>query len=125
MASDIFDELNRRMWSLRERRLEPLTYIQEKEDRIIVEMDLPMVKKEDINLRLVDDELEVEATLKRSMRFEGWSTLHRRHEFKYLYKRVSLPCPVTREGATASLTKGILRIELPKVKEKRYNIKIE
>jgi len=125
MRIDIYDEHTRSMWNLRKRSLEPLTYIRETEDQVIVEMDLPMVKKEDINLRLANDALEVEATLNRSISFHAWGTVQRRHEFKHLYKSVSLPSPVTPEESRATYKMGILRVELKKKKEKKHKIPIK
>ncbi|MCJ7770223.1 hypothetical protein MUP37_01460 [Candidatus Bathyarchaeota archaeon] len=65
LALDVFDEFNRVMWNLKRGSLEPLTSVSETEDKIIVENDLPLVSKNDVHLRLVDEGLEVEASLSR------------------------------------------------------------
>jgi len=125
LASDFFDELAREMWDLRRGSLEPLASVSETEDKVVVEVDLPLVKRSDIKLRLVEEGLEVEASLTRCVRFERWGTVQRSCEFRSLYKIVSLPVPVVAEGARATFKRGILRIELKKRKEIDYRIPIE
>ncbi len=125
MALDFFDDLTRQMWNLERGSLEPLTSVSETEDKVIVEIDLPLVRKRDTKLRLVEEGLEVEASLSRCVRFERWGTVQRSCEFKSFYKLVPLPCPVVAEGAIATFKRGILRVELKKRKEVEYRISIE
>lgn len=124
MALGLFDELAREMWDLRRGSLAPLVSVSETEDRVIVEVDLPLVQKKDIRLRLVEEGLEVEASLTRCVRFERWGTVQRSCEFRSFYRIVSLPGPVVSEGATAAFKKGILRVELKKRREVEYRISI-
>ena len=105
--------------------MEPLTSVWETEEKVIVEVDLPLVKKNDIRLRLVEEGLEVEASLTRYVRYESWGTIQRSCEFKSLYKIVPLPCPVVADGASATFKRGILKVELKKRKEVEYRIPIE
>ena len=125
MALDVFDELAREMWDLNRRSLRPLTSVSETEDKVIVEVDLPLVKKKDIRLRLIEEGLEIEASLSRSVKFERWGTVQRSCEFRSFYTIMPLPSPVVTEGVKASLNKGILRVELRKRKEVDYRIPIE
>jgi HSP20 family protein len=125
LALDFFDELSRDMWNLARGSLEPLTSISETEDKVIVEVDLPLVMKKDILLRLVEDRLEIEASLKRCMKFERWGTVQKSCEFRSFHKAVLLPSPVVSEGTKAAFTRGILRIELKKRKEAEYKIPVE
>lgn len=125
MSLDIFDELSRGMWSLARGSLEPLTNISETEDKVIVEMDLPLVRKKDIRLRLVEDGLEVEASLIRCVSFERWGTVQRSCEFRSFYKVVPLSSPVVVEGTKATFKRGILRVELKKRKELESEISVD
>ena len=120
----LFDELAREMWDLKRESLAPLASVSETEDRVIVEMDLPLVQKKDIRLRLIEEGLEVEASLMKCVRFERWGTVQRSCEFRSFYKIMSLPCSVVPEGATASFKKGILRVELKKRREIEHRISI-
>ncbi|MFH0749160.1 MAG: Hsp20/alpha crystallin family protein [Candidatus Bathyarchaeota archaeon] len=125
MSFDFFDELSRVMWDLTRKSLEPLTNISETEDKVIVEVDLPLVKKKDVQLRLTSNGLEIEASLQRCMKFERWGTIQRSCEFKTFYKMVALPSLVISEGAKATFTKGILKIELKKIRTTEHKIYIE
>ena len=113
------------MWSLARGSLEPLTSITETEDVVVVEFDLPLVRKEDVQLRLIEDGLEVEASLIRCVSFERWGTVQRSCEFRTFYKVVSLPSPVVAEGAKAKFKRGILKVELRKRKEAEQRISVE
>lgn len=113
------------MWDLRRGSLEPLANVLETEDWVVVEVDLPLVKKNDIHLRLIEGGLEVEASLTRYVRFERWGTVQRSCEFRSFYKIMPLPCPVVAEGVKATFKRGILRIEMRKRKEMEYRIPIE
>ncbi|MCW4038194.1 MAG: Hsp20/alpha crystallin family protein [Candidatus Bathyarchaeota archaeon] len=124
MALGLFDELAREMWDLQRGSLAPLVSVSETENRVIVEVDLPLVKKKDIHLRLVEGGLEVEASLTKCVRFERWGTVQRSCEFRSFYRIVSLPSPVVAEGVTAVFNRGILRVELKKRREVEYQIPI-
>ena len=124
MALDFFDELAREMWDLQRGSLAPLVSVSETEDLVIVEVDLPLVKKKDIHLRLVEGGLEVEASLTKCVRFERWGTVQRSCEFRSFYRIVSLPSPVVPEGVTAVFNRGILRVELKKRRAVEYRIPI-
>ena len=125
MGLDIIDELTRDMWNLSRRSLEPLTTISETDEKVIVEFDLPLVKKENIHIRLVEDGLELEASLTHCVNYERWGTVQRRCEFRSFFKKVPLPSPIVAEGAKATFRKGLLRIELKKWKEAEHEIQIE
>ena len=92
---------------------------------IIVEVDLPLVRKEDIHLRLFTDTLEVEATLRRCIHFASWGTVQRRCEFSSFYRVIPLPSPVVSKGIKASITKGILRVERKKKRKEEYPIHVD
>jgi len=117
-------ELLRPMWDYNTRSLEPLCTISETEDEVIVTMDLPMVKKDDIRINATEDTLEVEAKLKQEMRFA-----HLRHvcgdvAFTCFRKIIKLPTKVIPEEAKARFRGGVLEIRLPK-RIRRYRIKVE
>ena len=113
------------MWDIKRQSLVPLTSIQETEDKVIIEIDLPFVKKSDIHLRLIEEGIELEASLKRCVQFKSWGTIQRSCEFKSFYKIISLPTQVLPEEVKATSKKGILKIELKKRKKREYNIPIE
>lgn len=133
---DIFDEMQREfeqsfegllsghsMWDSATGRLEPLTQVTETLDKMIVTMDLPLVRKEDIHLTVEEDHLKLEAPLKRCVKYERWG-IQRDCEFRSFYKIVTLPAKVNPEEAKAKFKNGVLSIELPKT-IKGHKIKVE
>jgi HSP20 family protein len=102
------------MWDALEGSLEPLAHIEEEEKVIRVTVDLPLVRKQDIKIRVLDDTLDVEAKLNRCVTFDRWGTVQRRCEFRFFHKSIHLPALVTATGAKATFKKGILVVELPK-----------
>jgi len=122
---NFIDDLAHNMWDLARKSLEPLVYLSETEDQLIIEVDLPLVNKKDITLRIVDEGLEIQATLTRCVKFERWGTIQKSCEFQSFYKIVAFPNQVVKEEAKATFKKGILRIEFKKRKAIRYKIPIK
>ncbi|MEM2093886.1 MAG: Hsp20/alpha crystallin family protein [Candidatus Bathyarchaeia archaeon] len=106
-----------RMWNLLEGSLEPLGEVRELEKTVRVTVDLPLVRKKDIKVRLVGDILEIYAELKRCVTFNKWGTIQKKCEFRSFHKSLRLPTKVTTIGAKATFKKGVLVVELPKAEE--------
>ena len=119
-----FEETFRAMWDALEGSLEPLAQVEEDEKVIRVMVDLPLVRKHDIKIRVLDDTLDIEAKLDRCVTFDRWGTVQRRCEFRVFHKNLHLPAPITTTGAKATFKKGILVVELPKTTEE-HEIKVE
>lgn len=77
---------------------EPLTDVIEEGDQVAITMELPGVKKSDINLHMTDDELEI-----------GVDTERRKY-----HKRVKLPTKVDPKTTKATYTNGILDVSVKK-----------
>jgi HSP20 family protein len=125
VALDLFDELARELWDVGRRRLVPLANVTELEDRVIVEVDLPLVQKRDIAVTLIDAGLEIDAQFTRCVQFARWGTVQRSCEFTSFYKLVPLPCPVVTEDAATTFKRGILRVELKKRRNAAYRLSID
>ena len=119
----VFDEAFHSMWDLKNRRLEPLAYMNETKDKVIVTVDLPLVKKKDVIVNFSDNMLEIIATMQRCVNFSKWGTSQRTCEFESFYKAVELPARINIEKAKAKFVKGILTIEIPK-KTQQHKIDI-
>ncbi len=121
---EVFEELmsSRPMWDSSTGRLEPLTQITESLDKIVVTMDLPLVRKEDIHLTIEEKCLNLEAQLARCVKYERWGT-HSDCEFSSSSKIVNLPARVNPDEAKAKFLDGVLSVELPKtIKGKKINV---
>jgi HSP20 family protein len=84
-----------------------------------IEIELPGVKREDIDVQLNGNELVVTGEIKERRR-EGLFRRRTRRvgEFEY---RVTLPAPVKRDEVEASLAYGVLRVFVPKADTNRSN----
>jgi len=103
------------------------TNVYETDKSVVVEAELPGVKKEDIKISYSDGYLRIEA--KREETKEEKKKKYYRKEVRYgEYARI-IPIPeyVDVEKAKASLKDGVLTIEFPKTEEgpKGVEIKVE
>lgn len=129
IEKDIFDAFGemfeeRCTWDPEDCCLEPLTNFMETDDEIIITADLPYVRKENIEIHVTDDMLDLKATLEQPVRFAQWGTIQRRTEFSKFHKHIKLPSNVAVNQVDAIFKGGILEIRLPK-KITRFKIKIE
>lgn len=92
--------------------LNPLSCLKEHESKWIIEFDLPLVDKKDINVYLDEDGMiVVEAKLKETyIDSKGGKNF----EYEYFKKSISLPKNVDVKNITAKFSDGILTIILPK-----------
>lgn len=96
-------------------------------DRYEVLVDLPGVRKEDIQVTIEGSRVSINAETKSErQRKEGERVLHA-ERFAAAYARsFELPAEVTEEGAEAKLENGVLKLTLPKratVTSKRLQIR--
>ena len=92
--------------------LNPLSCLKEHESKWILEFDLPLVEKKDINVYLDEDMIVVEAKLRETyVDSKGGKNF----EYEYFKKSLSLPKNVDTKNITAKFSDGILTITLPKL----------
>jgi HSP20 family protein len=105
----------------------PAVDILDEDNKLVVTTDLPGVNKEDIELNVKDDMLEISAKCSREKETEEEGYLRRERAYTRFYRAVKLPSNVTEEGATAKMENGVLKITLPKLKieEPKARIQIE
>ncbi|NHI90891.1 MAG: Hsp20/alpha crystallin family protein [Candidatus Lokiarchaeota archaeon] len=104
--------------------LEPLSDVQVTNKDVIVSVDLPYVKKEDIKISTTENTIEIEAKTEKAIKFDKWATEGYQKEFHLFHKTLRLPLKVNPEGAKANFKNGILVLNIPRKYEK-YNVKIE
>lgn len=102
------------MWDVTEKALEPLAEIQEYRDRVVVMFDLPLVRKEDIDLEVGKDSVFLKAKLKEGVRFRRWGAQQKDCEFGCLQKHLRLPVDVDPDKTKATFRRGVLKLELAK-----------
>ncbi|MGQ9514549.1 MAG: Hsp20/alpha crystallin family protein [Thermoproteota archaeon] len=102
--------------------IEPLYEVSETPEEIIISVDIPGVKKEDISLEATDNKLYIDAKCKRVISMKKWGVRGQEKTFKRFRKVISLPSSVDPEKAKASLKSGVLEVRFPR---KREGVRIE
>lgn len=111
-------------WDISRHSMEPLMSIEDTGTHLKVSMDLPSVKKEDIEVTVTDETLHVKAKTCRAYCFSRWGTAQRSVEFSSFSKALRLPEKVDARRAESKFRQGILEILLPKKQTKR-KLKVE
>jgi HSP20 family protein len=105
---------------LEQKVLAPLSCIREHESKWVLEFDLPLVDKKDVNVFADSDTITVEAKLK-----ETYCDEHKKgYQYEYFKKSMSTPKGVDSDKITAKFADGRLTITLPKAFQGK-KIKIE
>lgn len=95
----------------------------ETDDSIIVNIVLPGIKKEDLNLKLTENKLKVKAKFDFEHKMGGAYVTLSDRKSGYLRRTVRLPKKVVVEEAEAKFENGILKVEIPK-QEKEEGIEV-
>jgi HSP20 family protein len=105
----------------------PAIDIRDEEDKLVVTTDLPGINKEDVEINLKEDMLEISAKSGKEKETEEEGYLRRERAYTRFYRAVRLPTSVKDEGSTAKMENGVLTITLPKMKleEPAKRIEIE
>ena len=90
----------------------PLVDLEESDDAYVVEAELPGVKREDVNIELVGNELAITGEIKEPER-RGTVRRQSRRTGRFSY-RVSLPSHLDPETVEAKLADGVLKVTVPK-----------
>ncbi len=92
----------------------PQLDVTEEDDRFILEIDLPGVRREDVDLKIEGRTLVIAGTRKIVRRTVGARYSHCERVSGSFRRAVPLPREIDEEGISAALEEGILRVELPK-----------
>ena len=120
MSSQPFSQFEKFFMSLIDRtvddyaneELTPLVHFTEKDSKWILEIDLPMVNKDDIDITLADDHVVVTAKLEKAYCVSKRDCMT---EFNYFKKFTLLPTGIDKEKFSAKFNNGILSIHMPKI----------
>ncbi|WP_339062420.1 Hsp20/alpha crystallin family protein [Tepidibacillus marianensis] len=91
--------------------------IEERDDKILVHLDLPDLSKDhNVHLSVNRDHLVIEGKLSKeeNVHANGGQRLTRSYS-EYFYKTIPVPARVTAKGAKATYDKGVLKISMNKV----------
>ena len=97
----------------------------ETDEAYVVRADLPGYDVENIDLTLVDDALDLEATRAHETDLEIDRYVRQERTGRSVSRRIRLPEPVDEEGISASYDAGVLTVRLPREREETRRIDIE
>lgn len=98
--------------------------IKDKEDKYIVEADLPGISKEEININLTEGSLTIAVEREEKEETEEKEYVHRERRYTSMSRSVYLG-DVKDEDIKAKLVDGVLNIEIPKGEDKERTKRIE
>jgi len=103
----------------------PPVEVYETDKEVVVKVDLPGVKREDVEITVKENAISIKAERKEEKE-EKTENVYRAERFYGVIERViPLPVEVDPEGAKAEYKDGVLEIRIPKVQvEKEKKIKL-
>ncbi len=106
---------------------EPLADVFETDKEVIVTVELPGVKKDDIEVNVTENAVEVKAEIKEEHKEEKEGIYRMERSYRGFYRVIPLPAEVKPEEAKATYKNGVLEIRIPKAKEgtKGTRVKVE
>lgn len=95
-------------------------------DEFVVTVDLPGYEREDVEIRVTDHTLRIQAEHEESVEDEAEQYLRHERSHESTKRSIRLPEDVDKEGVTARMKNGVLTITLPKIEvEEAREIEIE
>ncbi len=114
---DEIEELAREAWGSWQPVVFPHTEMYEEKDELVMKVELPGIKKEDLDITLDGDRLTIKAEKKQEEVAED-ATYHARERYYGQYSRSALlPFHVDGDKISATLENGVLEIRLPKAEQ--------
>jgi len=104
----------------------PRVDIYEKDNKLVIEAEIPGAKKEDVEVKIKDNSVVIRGEVKKEEE-EKEKTYYRAERFHGVFERViPLPVEVKVDEAKASFENGVLKIEIPKaVEEKEVKVEVK
>lgn len=95
----------------------PALDVYENKDNFVVKVELPGMKKEDINISLHDGSLSISGERKSEGQYEDAEVYRAERFFGRFQRSVTLPAAVAADKVKAQYKDGILTVTLPKTEE--------
>jgi HSP20 family protein len=104
----------------------PTMDIYNRGDNLVVELEIPGIEEEDIDISIEQDHLIVKGSRKQSSEHKEGDRYYTERSYGEFHRVVHLPASVDEDKVTASLKEGLLTITLPKTKkEAGKKVKVE
>jgi HSP20 family protein len=103
----------------------PLADVMETENSIIVITDLPGVKKEDIDIDISEETIDITAKFEDEINEEGANYIKKERSYGETRRSISLPAKINIKEATAKFNDSVLTVNLPKLMEEKHKVDIK
>ena len=106
----------------------PPVDIFEKEDSLVLEAELPGLKKEDLDIQIENNNRTLRGERKHQMETKEQDYYRIERSYGTFVRSFSLPTTIQRDRITAAMKDGVLQIVLPKAEEakpKKVDVKID
>lgn len=101
-------------WNLRNCTMEPLREINMTATEVIVTADLPLTEESTVQVRPIDNSLEISAKMRRKLRLHELGISQYQGEIEKFRCHVHIPVPVNMDKMGIKYKKGILEVHLPR-----------
>ena len=95
----------------------PRTDLSETEDAYLIHLDLPGLKKDEVEISVHDGTLSVSGERRQEETEEGRTFVRVERSYGRFYRSFSLPQTINAEGIEATFEDGVLTIYVPKAEE--------
>lgn len=93
----------------------PRVDVRQGPDELVVEVELPGVDPDDVEVLLTEDRLTIRGEKRTAEEHElGGGRVHRERTFGAFERTLPLPCEVLADGVDASFARGVLTVRLPR-----------
>lgn len=92
----------------------PEADVLDRDDSYMVSVDLPGFETDEVNVRIGDDALLIDAERIEMTGVDEDSFVRRERTQESVSRRITFPDPVDHENVEATLEQGVLRVEVPK-----------
>jgi HSP20 family protein len=97
--------------------LMPALDVRQNPDELIVEVALPGVQPDDVDITITGQTLVIRGEMKAEERDEGDSYLYRERRSGSFHRQLQLPVRVAGDSAEATFEHGVLTLRIPKAEE--------
>ena len=103
----------------------PLADIIESDVAITIITDLPGVKKEDVEINITEDSMDIVAKFDDEVTDEGINYIKKERSYGETRRTIALPDKIDVKKASAKFKDSVLTVELPKIQEEKHKVDID
>ncbi len=92
-------------------------------EELVIEVELPGVKREDIELSLFKNTIRIKALKYETAEEENQNYICMERAFGRIYRSIEIPFPVDTGRIKATYKNGILTVAIPRIKDRRVTVR--